>query len=235
MVDSVQADGERRRLLLPQRIFERLEDAIINRTYPPGTHLKEDEVGAELGVSRTPVREAFRMLQRAGWLEVHPHAGAYVRHPSVDQVVDVFELRQCLEEWGMGLTVNRISDADRSKLENIITEGMTAVRGKDVDAMARLNSVFHTTLAAATGNELLRKLLEDLEKQIRWHFSVVAEEIGEQSWQEHAQIVDAITAKDAARAQQLISEHILRTKEVFLRRLLRSDQEASPGEAPVAG
>lgn len=234
MVDSVHGDGERRQLL-PQRIFEQLEDAIINRTYPPGSHLKEDEVGAELGVSRTPVREAFRMLQRAGWLEVHPHAGAYVRHPSVDQVVDVFELRQCLEEWGMGLTVNRINEIARAKLVDIVAEGMLAVKRKDVDAMARLNSVFHTTLAAATGNQLLRKLLEDLEKQIRWHFSVVAEEIGEQSWQEHAEIVDAITAKDVGKAKRLISEHILRTKEVFLRRLLRSDETVSAGEAPLTG
>lgn len=234
MVSSLSGGGSQRQLL-PQRAFEALEDAIINRTYPPGTHLKEDEVSTELGISRTPVREAFRMLQRAGWLEIHPHAGAYVRHPSVDQIVDVFELRQCLEEWGVELVVARIKEAGRAELNDIVAAGMKAVAGKDVDAMARLNSVFHTQLAAATENQLLRRLLIDLEKQIRWHFSVVAEEIGEQSWREHAEIVKAIGLKDTAKARRLIGNHIVRTKEVFLRKLLRSDLAAAQSEGSPAG
>lgn len=209
--------------LLPQKVYEALEEAIVERTYPPGTHLKEDQIAAELGVSRTPVREAFRMLQRAGWLDVHPHAGAYVRHPSVDQVSDVFELRQCLEEWGIELATARIKESQKMRLRTIVAAGIEAAARGDLQEMGRLNSRFHTHIAAATANQLLGGILENLEKQIRWHFSVVAEEIGDASWQEHQQILAAIEAKNATLARELIRAHIVRTREVFLRWLFSED------------
>lgn len=228
MKETLESSSDSQGRLLSERIFEHIEDAILSRAYPPGTHLKEDRVAVELGVSRTPVREAFRTLQRAGWLDLHPHAGAYVRHPSIDQINDVFELRQCLEEWGVELAAARIKLNQKLELKDIVSAGLAAVERQDLDLMARLNSTFHTRLAAATGNELLRVTLENLEKQIRWHFSVVANEIGEDSWREHAQIVEAIERHDPKEARSLMRSHIVRTREVFLRNLLRQGDLQTP-------
>lgn len=220
--------------LLPQKVYEHLEEAIVERTYPPGTHLKEDQIAAELGVSRTPVREAFRMLQRAGWLDVHPHAGAYVRHPSVDQVSNVFELRLCLEEWGIELATARIRESQKIRLRDVVAAGLDAAGRGDLREMGRLNSSFHTQIATATGNQLLVGILENLEKQIRWHFAVVAEEIGDASWHEHQLILDAIEAKDGVRARELIRAHIVQTREVFLRRLFLEGSLTDPTAQPSA-
>src|SRR4051794_36378478 len=102
------ARGPRReRDLLSHRVFTGLESAIINRVYPPGARLVEEEVAAEMGVSRMPVREAFRMLQRAGWIDVTPYAGAHVRYPQLHELREVFELRHRLGQFAAELAAVR--------------------------------------------------------------------------------------------------------------------------------
>lgn len=214
--------------LLPEWIYERLENAIVDRVYPPGTHIKEDEIAAELGVSRTPVREAFRMLQRAGWLDFRARAGAYVRYPSIEDIRDVFELRQRLEEWGAQLAAERANDRHIRALRLTVGKGWSALERDNVKAMAELNSLFHQQLATATGNHRLEALLRDLAKLIQWHFAVVAQDIGEDSWREHSEIVDAVEAGDGRRASDVIARHISGTRTIFLQRYL-PDQGSEPG------
>ncbi|MGH2736541.1 MAG: GntR family transcriptional regulator, partial [Actinomycetota bacterium] len=103
--------------LLSQQIFDEIETRIVQRTYPPGSHLAEDEIAAQLGVSRTPVREAFRMLSRAGWLEIQPHTGAYVRNPTIDEVRQVFEVRQTLEDRAARLAAHNITGPEMGELK----------------------------------------------------------------------------------------------------------------------
>ncbi|MFN2490686.1 MAG: GntR family transcriptional regulator [Actinomycetota bacterium] len=206
--------------LLSQQIFERLETDIVDRIHPPGAHLVEDSIAAELGVSRTPVREAFRMLQRAGWLEFHPHSGAYVRHPTMDEVREVFELRQSLEEKATRLAAERITEAQRKELAKLIERGWRAVARSDVKALASLNSAFHATIAEAARNQILKRILDDLGKQVRWHFSAVAAVRGEASWTEHEEILEAIDRGEAERAGELAVAHSHRTQETFFARFL---------------
>jgi DNA-binding GntR family transcriptional regulator len=221
--------------LLSQKIFEELETRIVQRAYPPGSHLAEDEIAAELGVSRTPVREAFRVLSRAGWLNIQPHAGAYVRNPTMDEVRQVFEVRQTLEDRAARLAAHNVSKPEIKELKRIIERGWKEVARNNGKQITELNSAFHTTIAVASRNQILVRLLEDLGKQVQWHFSAVATARGEHSWHEHEDILGAIEAGDAKRAGTLAVEHGERMQEAFFMQFLAGSVGAgAPEEAPGA-
>jgi DNA-binding GntR family transcriptional regulator len=218
-------------LLLSAQIYERLESDIGARVYPPGSHLAEDEIAAELGVSRTPVREAFRMLEREGWLEIVPHGGAYVRNPPMDEMHQVFEVRQCLEERAANLAAKHATESDLAKLRRIIEEGKRQVELGDVERITALNAEFHCGIAEVGKNHILAKMLVDLSKQVHWHFSAVATIRCEDSWREHEEIVRAISLKDADTASRLAVEHNRRTQEAFFLRLVHGDNIEVSGPA----
>jgi DNA-binding GntR family transcriptional regulator len=206
--------------VLSQRVFIELEAKIVDRSYPPGSHLVEDVVAAELGVSRTPVREAFRLLQRAGWLDLRPHAGAYVRYPTVDEVRDVFELRQTLEQRAAELAARRAKASEHRELAKLIERGRRSLARGDLKAIGTINTEFHAKIAESAHNEMLRSILSDLAKHVRWHFSAVAGIRGEASWTEHEAILAAIARGEEARAAALAAEHSQHTQNAFFAQLL---------------
>jgi DNA-binding GntR family transcriptional regulator len=211
----MEAMGSTRGTLLFQKIFDEIESRIVQRAYPPGSHLAEDEIAAQLGVSRTPVREAFRMLSRAGWLDIQPHSGAYVRNPTMDEVRQVFEVRQTLEDRAARLAARNITEPKVKELRRIIERGLKEVERKNGKQITLLNSMFHAAIAEASRNQILARLLEDLGKQVLWHFSAVATVRGENSWREHEGILAAIEAGEPERAGLLAVEHSQRTQEAF--------------------
>jgi DNA-binding GntR family transcriptional regulator len=210
---GVSGDAE----LLSQRVFAHLERAIIRRIHPPGTHLVEEEVAAEMGVSRMPVREAFRMLQREGWLEIQPYMGAHVRQPALNEVRDVFELRHRLGAFAAQLASDRATGEEIDTLKRVVVNGRTAAEASDIDALAELNWEFHRTLAKASRNELLTREIEELDKRVRWHFAATTNSRAKESWGEHEAIVDALVAHDAELAGRLTFEHSRRSEAAFLR------------------
>lgn len=197
-----------------------MERRVIDRRYPPGSHLVEDEIAEDLGVSRTPVREAFRALQRAGWVEIHPHSGAYVRHATFEEVRDLFELRQWLEERAASVAARRITEPQIRTLERIVERGHKAIeRHSNNRVLASLNSRFHEEVAVASGNAMLVQMLTSIAKQVHWYFTAVADQRATASWSEHNAILDAIRQGEADRAGQLMVEHSQRTQDVFVRHL----------------
>ena len=206
--------------VLSQRLFIELEGKIVDRFYPPGSHLVEDVLATEFGVSRTPVREAFQLLQRAGWLDLRPHAGAYVRYPTVDEVRDVFELRQTLEERAAELAARRAEESEHRELDKLIGRGRRALERGDLKAVGTINTEFHAKIAESAHNEMLRGILTDLAKQVRWHFSAVTGIRGEASWTEHEAILAAIAAGEESRAATLAAEHSQHTQNTFFAQFL---------------
>jgi DNA-binding GntR family transcriptional regulator len=224
------AMGSTRGMLLSQKIFFEIETRIVQRTYPPGSHLAEDDIAGELGVSRTPVREALRMLSRAGWLEIQPHSGAYVRNPTMDEVRQVFEVRQTLEDRAARLASCNVADSEIKELHRIIERGWKAVAKSNSKQITVLNSAFHATIAVASRNQILARLLEDLGKQLQWHFSAVATVRGENSWREHEAILAAIVAGETESAGALAGEHSQRTQEAFFMQFLADSVGAARDE-----
>lgn len=206
--------GER---LLSQRVFAELERSIIRREHPPGTHLVEEEVAVAMGASRMPVREAFRMLEREGWLEIQPYAGAYVRQPGLNELRDVFELRHPLGATAAELASVRATPDQLAELQRLVAASAPALERGDMERLAELNWEFHRALARATGNALLERAIEDLDKRIRWHFAATLYSRAGESWHEHDAIVAAVVARDAELAGRLTFEHSRRSEAAFMR------------------
>lgn len=210
--------------LLSQEVFEEIERAIIDRSYPPGTHLVEDEVSAQMGVSRTPVREAFSMLERAGWLEIHPYAGAYVRQAPLKEATDIFELREALEGMAARLAGLRATDSQKRLLRTILEKGKKAILRGERKRYGKLNSEFHAAIADAARNRTLKQTLGELGKQVDWHFAAIAAVRSVDSWSEHDEIVDAIEAGDAKKAERLMVAHSRRSKEAFIEYVFSTEE-----------
>jgi DNA-binding GntR family transcriptional regulator len=215
--------------LLSQRICDEIEARIVDRVYPPGSHLAEDEIAAELGASRTPVREAFRMLARAGWLDIQPHTGAFVRNPTMEEVRQVFEVRHTLEDRAARLAAVNITAREVKELQKNIERGRREARRGNARQLSALDEAFHGKIAHASRNQILARLLEDLARQVQWHFSPVASARAQSSWAEHESILAAVEAGDALRAGTLAVEHSHRMQEdLILHFLANENRTASP-------
>jgi DNA-binding GntR family transcriptional regulator len=205
---------------MSQRVFAELERDILERRRPPGSRLIEDSIAAELGVSRTPVREAIRMLNRTGWVDSEPHAGAVVRNPGLDEIGDVFHVRELLERDAAELAAERADDQALDELSALVRRGKEDSREATLPTLVALNSEFHQAIARAGRSPLLQRFIEDLDKQARWLFAAVAVDRLSFSWAEHEAIVDAIAARRRDEAGRLSADHCRRSRDVYLEQLL---------------
>ncbi|MGH2703141.1 MAG: GntR family transcriptional regulator [Actinomycetota bacterium] len=197
------------------RVYDTLEDLIVERTLRPGEHLSELELAAEFGTSRNPVREALQLLQREGWVDLRPRQGAFVHEPTVREVDEVFAVRRALEvEAAQRAAANRSHD-DVDALREALEEGREALADGAPSAVVAANTTFHRMLTRVADNSVLAGMVGRLDKRIRWYFGPVVEARGQASWGEHGQIVDAIERKAPDEAGELMWAHVEATREAF--------------------
>lgn len=196
---------------LRHQVEEALRDLIVTGALAPGQHLVESEVAERLQVSRGPVREAFQALHRHGWLDLRPGRGAFVHEPTVEEVGEVFAVRAALEGEAAGRAAELAADDDIADLRQISARGRAAVRDGDYDLVVATNSELHRHVASLAGNSLLSELIASLDGRIRWYLRPVVHNRGESSWDEHDGLIDALAARDPARATSLMRAHTERT------------------------
>jgi DNA-binding GntR family transcriptional regulator len=197
-----------RDLPLWERTYHALERLIIHRELAPGTRLAENELAEQLGVSRSPIREALRALETAGWVEVQPRRGAFVTVPGPHEGDHLFEVRSIFEPRAAALAAERITPDTLEQLERLTQQGFAAAERGDGDAVVELNALFHRAVFAATGNRVLTDTLLNLEKKSMWHFSTIATARGVDSWHEHTTLLEALAAGDADTASAEMEAHV---------------------------
>ncbi len=181
-------------------------------TLAPGERLLVDEVAAYFGVSKIPVREAFKALETSGWLESRPRRGTFVKVLSTKELKSIFELRRIIEPPSVALAAKRRTPEQLKQLEQLVADGQKALKSNDPIAISRLNSEFHSVLATAVDNELLSNLVTDLEFRLRRYFIAVDWRQRSESISQHTGIVDAIRAQDAELAEELTVAHLAHTE-----------------------
>lgn len=199
---------------LSSRVFQKIRDGILEGKYKEHDELRENTIGKELGVSRTPVREALRQLELEGLVTIIPNKGAYVTGISTKDVRDIYMIRSLLEGLCARLATEHITEEQLDALEEVILLSefqMKKESGSNVDQVAALDGKFHTILYEACDSRILSHTLTDFHKYVLMarKFSVVSEERARKSIREHKQILRAIRDKDADLAEQLANEHIL--------------------------
>jgi DNA-binding GntR family transcriptional regulator len=202
---------------LRDRVYETLEELIIYRALEPGQHLVEADIAKRLGVSRIPVREAFQLLARDGWIDLRPHQGAFVHQPTSREVDDVFSVRTLLEVEATRLAASNATHDSIPALREILRTGRESLVRADERALVMLNSRFHAHITQMGENEVLAGLIARLDKRIRWYFARVVMSRGSNSWKEHAEIVEAVAAKDPDRASDAMRKHAERTRSAYFR------------------
>jgi DNA-binding GntR family transcriptional regulator len=193
--------------VLRDQVYAALEELIINRSLAPGERLLEAELAEQLQVSRNPVREALTILAHAGWVDLRPRHGAVVHTPTPKEIEDFFQIRRVLEEEGARLAAKKAADADVRELRRLWEKGLVAVEAGDAAATARANSTFHDYVSQLADNRVLDEVLGLMKKRLRWYFAPVARLRGRASWDEHAELVDALAAKDGERAAGVMRAH----------------------------
>ncbi len=193
------------------RVFQKLREDILSGKYKENEELKEVAIGEELGVSRTPVREAFRQLELEGLIQIVPNKGAYVTGITVDDVKDIYMIRSLLEGLCARLATEKITREQLEEMEeNIYLAEFHASKGH-MDQMAELDNRFHDILYEACGSKMLEHTLRDYHQYVlRVRQKTLANNTrGRASNDEHRRIMEAIKAGDAQKAEQLANMHML--------------------------
>ena len=173
----------------------------------PGDRLRETELAARLGVSRTPVREAIRQLEADGLVSHVPRQGATVRRLDYAEVMELYEMRAVLEGTAARLAARAAADIELDELEAINAE---LARATDAGDAFRLNRMFHAALLDAARNRFLRHAMQSLQKtlMILGPTTLAESDRFEGALDEHAALLAALRDRDGARAEQLMRAHI---------------------------
>jgi DNA-binding GntR family transcriptional regulator len=197
-------------------VIDELRAAIIRGRFQPGERLYEEEIAAELGVSRNPIREALQALSLEGFITIEPRRGARVGIVDERRARELFELRTPLEGLVARLAAERRSADQLEELHAIVEAGTAAAAEGRLDELPGLNTRFHHVLADAADNDLLAQTLNRISHVVQWVYASRIRDRSANSWIEHAAIVAAIEASDGDRAAVVGQEHILAARDAYL-------------------
>jgi DNA-binding GntR family transcriptional regulator len=213
-------------------VSELIRDAIMDGRLEPGLRLKHEELARDLGISRTPIRDALHILQTEGLIQSLPNRGAVVREYTPDDIAEMYELRALLEGWAARKAAERISSGSIARLEKSC-ERFETLREKDnLRELVKENLRFHTTIMEAVGSERLTALIHKVTnlplvyRSYNWY----SDEQKQISEYYHKQITKALESKEAERAEALMREHVMEARDVVIKRL-RERAETGPLEA----
>ena len=200
------------------RVFQKIREDILTGVYKEHDELREVSIGEELGVSRTPVREALRQLELEGLVTIVPNKGAYVKGITKKDVHDIYKIRSLLEGLCAKWATEHITDQQIEELEEIVllSEFHLKKQGQGkAKQVSDLDGKFHKVLYEASNSRILEHVLSDFHKYVKMArtMSVGEKERAEKSIDEHRAILEAIRKKDANLAEQLANQHIMNVME----------------------
>jgi len=195
---------------LREIVFETLREAIINGLLKPGERMMEIQMAEELGVSRTPVREAIRKLELEGFVVMIPRKGAYVAGISMKDIADVFEIRAALEGLAAALAAERITEEELEHLERLLVKIAECIEANDLKSLVDVDTEFHDTLYKACRNERLVQIVSHLREQIQRFRTTSLASPGRMRYalEEHRKIVEAVSERNIEMARAIATEHI---------------------------
>ena len=149
------------------KVYESIREDILNGRYPQNTELKEAAIGTELGVSRTPVREALRQLELEGLVNIIPNRGAYVNRFTAKDVQDIYALRSMLEGLCARWATECITKEQLDDLEETLCLSEYHTKKENYDKLWELDSLFHEQLYSASNSRILNHILSDFHDYVK--------------------------------------------------------------------
>jgi len=213
------AVNEESGLSLNEQAYRRFKQALVTLSYKPGEYLNTAQVMNDLAMGRTPINQAIHRLSNEGLLQIIPRKGVMVSPLSVDDALELIEVRLANEMLCMRLASSRISAQDIASLEAINQQIEVATQQRDRDGMMLLDNQFHQQLAKIAGNKMLMDILSVLHAQAQrfWASSLSKEGHMQEVIEEHRAIINALAAQDAQAAADAAEGHILSFRHALLR------------------
>jgi DNA-binding GntR family transcriptional regulator len=194
---------------LSEKIAQTIRNNIIKGIIKPGERLVEPKLSEQLGISRTPIREALRLLEMEGFIDIIPRRGAVVTTLSRKDIDDIFIIKMKLESLAAKLAVAHLEKADIDKMKELASK-MEAGSAKGVTQLINWNYDFHNVFIYQCHNERLVRMLEGLQQQFKRAtvYSFTTEGRTKKVNEEHQRLIDAFEAKDEDTVEKIVEQHV---------------------------
>lgn len=212
-------------LTLRERIADAIRDEIIQGRLKAGERVSEPEVAGRYGISRTPVREAFRQLASEGFLWLTPRRGARVTFLTEKDVSEFYDLKSVLEGYAARLAAVKLQERDFQKMEQLNDQMERCHQKGDLKKIAKIHTDFHNIFLEASGNEQLCSMIGQLANKFQ-RFTILLALSGKnpEAVSQHREIISAFRTRNAGRAEDLVKANALLGKELMIKDVLQSMQ-----------
>lgn len=204
-------------LLLRDRAYEIIKEGIIIGYFKPGQELTEQYLSEELGISKTPIRDALRQLQVEGFVRLEPFKGAVVTEINRTDIHDILQLRLLLEPYAASVAATKISDDDLNQLNDVLTDMMAAFEKNDLIIASEIHKKFHSLINRKVGNQRVEQILDNLGDHME-RFTIFSMKVPsniESSVEEYKMIMQAMLERSPALAEEAMRKHIINVKKRF--------------------
>lgn len=212
---------------LPLRdvVFRTLREGILKGELKPGERLMELQLASRLGVSRTPIREAIRMLELEGLAVTIPRRGAMVAKMTEKDMEDVLQIRKCLDELAVRLSCDKMTPEQLKALYLALKKFEESTRSQDVKQIAQADVEFHDTIYKAADNPKLLTLLNNLREQMyRYRLEYLKDASAyPRLIAEHQEIYDGLARKDKEQVIRVTGKHIM-NQEIVVKNIIREQE-----------
>jgi DNA-binding GntR family transcriptional regulator len=203
---------------LDQKAYQIIKDMIENRELLPGQKIPQEKLAAELGISRTPLREALHKLEREDWIEKIPSGGFQVVTLTKEDIEQTFGIRSVLEAYAARLAAENHKEKDLVPLEKKIMEFQACIETNNSNKLQKINTEFHDLLYGLSKSPKLIKMINQLRAQISRFRQIILKQDGyaNESNEDHLKMLAAIKKRDTDAVEQLVRAHILKGKTAVL-------------------
>ncbi len=209
------------RAALHEQVALRLRQMLVEGQIPPGAKLNERELAEVLNVSRTPLREAIKMLAAEGLVELVPNRGAIAVSLNESDVLNTFEVMAGLEAMSGEMAAQRITDAELAEIRAMHYEMMAAYTRRDLSAYYRINATIHEAINAAAKNPVLTATYNQVNARLqalRFRSNQDGDK-WDRAMKEHDRMIEALSARDAAAMRAVLLAHLRNKRDVVLEQL----------------
>ncbi|NIS67657.1 MAG: FCD domain-containing protein [Proteobacteria bacterium] len=202
------------------KVLDFLRDAIVKGEIKPGEKLNEALIASKLGISRSPVREAIRVLESENFVETIAHRGPFVKPLTVKEIEEIHVVLKFLQGAAIHLAINNMSDERKEELTSIMKQLEKGKETKDIEELKSVSRRFHAFIMKTSENNLLIRINEALfiqQERVRlWGASTEPEDV-EAIYEEHLFISKALLNQDAKEAERLMIDHVEKARARFLK------------------
>ncbi len=203
---------------LREIVYEELKRQILTGKIDPGTRMMEVELAEDMGVSRTPIREAIRKLEKEGLVVIEPRKGAYASQISTKDMVDILEVRQTMEGLAAYFAATRMTQEQKESLADVSASYNEAVKTGNTGDMIKYDTLFHHIIVESSGNKVLLQMIEQLQELVLRFRYIYYDDFrrAEKMPEEHQAILNAIISGRGERAREEADKHIEYLKELIV-------------------